>query len=158
MVAFLLQTTSSEDLCCGDSSWSIGQQDLHTFQQFLKNKGRSPVCSVLWGLEADLQRLVQLNSAWAQHAVLLVGSTSLGAAQEGLMSLYHQLLDLPKPSQDPIKPIRPYPGWSQGHYSLPWSLRSSPSSVAPVLVSLLKGSLKVAHCHFIMSSLIPTSI
>jgi hypothetical protein len=29
MVAFLLQTTSSEDLCCEGTSWSVGQQDLH---------------------------------------------------------------------------------------------------------------------------------
>jgi len=30
MVAFLLQTTSSEDLCSEDSSWTVRTQDLHT--------------------------------------------------------------------------------------------------------------------------------
>jgi len=30
MVAFLLQTTSSEDLCSEDSSWPIRTQELHT--------------------------------------------------------------------------------------------------------------------------------
>ena len=172
MVAFLLQTTSSEDLCSEDSSWPIRTQDLYTpfFSASISSQERLVmerllVCSPSTAatvLEPPIttKTTLQLEDLFSVAHTTTRSSASEDTAQEDPMSTVIAVTssaprlfqNLPRvPSNSAVSVTRSNPRFSKGRDS---SLRSEFSSefCIALFISIRRTFSELHSVYLIISS------
>jgi hypothetical protein len=154
MVAFLLQTTSSEDLCSDVASWSVLHQEPLRLCHLLKDTWWSTSYTVV-PLTARLSKAFFSSGMCSRSPRLrrLVGSASPQAVQGGLLSALETCPLTPALpfrrhlSRNPRKSVN---GVSEGNLTVSSSARFPHTSVSSSLFPSAKSSSRFHSATFVM--------